>query len=76
MEVLETIGKHKYKNRTNMEIDWEQRRYEIAKDVLNAILQLPSPTIAAHNTNMTVMEYNVRLSVKYSDALIEELKKK
>ena len=34
MEVLETIGKHKYKNRTNMEIDWEQRRYEIAKDIL------------------------------------------
>ena len=57
-------------------INWEQRRYEIAKDVLNAILQLPSPTIAAHDTDMTVMEYNVRLSVKYSDALIEELKKK
>lgn len=57
-------------------INWEQRRCEIAKDVLNAILQLPSPTIAAHDTDMTVMEYNVRLSVKYSDALIEELKKK
>ena len=58
------------------EIDWEQRRYEIAKDVLNAILQLPSPTITAHDANMTVMEYNVRLSVKYADALIKELKKK
>lgn len=59
-----------------IDINWEQRRYEIAKDVLNAILQLPSPTIAAHDTNMTIMAYNVRLSVKYSDALIEELKKK
>lgn len=57
-------------------IDWEQRRYEIAKDVLNAILQLPSPTVAAHDANTTVMAYNVRLSVRYSDALIEELKKK
>lgn len=56
---------------TNKEIDWEQRRYEIAKSVLNAILQLPSPTIAAHDCN-----YNARLSVKYADALIEELKKK
>ncbi len=65
-----------FRESQSKEIDWEQRRYEIAKDVLNAILQLPSPTIAAHDTNMTVMEYNVRLSVKYSDALIEELKKK
>ena len=65
-----------FRKSQSKEIDWEQRRYEVAKDVLNAILQLPSPTIAAHDTNMTVMEYNVRLSVKYSDALIEELKKK
>lgn len=65
-----------FRESQSKEIDWEQRRYEIAKDVLNAILQLPSPTIAAHDTDMTVMEYNVRLSVKYSDALIEELKKK
>lgn len=65
-----------FRESQSKEIDWEQRRYEIAKDVLNAILQLPSPTVAAHDTNMTVMEYNVRLSVKYSDALIEELKKK
>ena len=57
-------------------ISWEQRRYEIAKDVLNAILQLPSPTAEAHDCNISVMAYNVRLSVKYSDALIEELKKK
>lgn len=59
-----------------IDVNWEQRRYEIAKDVLNAILQLPSPTIAAHDANMTIMAYNVRLSVKYSNMLIEELKKK
>lgn len=56
-------------------INWEQRRYEIAKDILNAILQLPSPTVAAHDCNMSVMVYNARLSVKYADVLIEELKK-
>lgn len=65
-----------FRESQSKEIDWEQRRYEIAKDVLNTILQLPSPTIAAHHANMTVMAYNVRLSVKYADALIEELKKK
>lgn len=57
-------------------IDWEQRRYEIAKSVLNAILQLPSPRIAASDCNMSIMTYNVKLSVRYADALIEELKKK
>lgn len=56
-------------------INWEQRRYEIAKDILNAVLQLPSPTVAAHDCNMSVMVYNARLSVKYADVLIEELKK-
>lgn len=65
-----------FRESQSKEIDWEQRRYEIAKDVLNAILQLPSPTVAAHDANMTVMAYNVRLSVKYADALIKELKKK
>ena len=65
-----------FRESQSKEIDWEQRRYEIAKDVLNAILQLSSPTMEANDTNMTVMAYNVRFSVKYSDALIEELKKK
>lgn len=44
-----------FRESKSKEVDWEQRRYEIAKDVLNAILQLPSPTIAAHDTNMTAM---------------------
>lgn len=65
-----------FRESQSKEIDWEQRRYEIAKSVLNAILQLPLPTIAAHDCNMSVMVYNARLSVKYADALIEELKKK
>lgn len=65
-----------FRESQSKEIDWEQRRYEIAKDVLNAILQLPSPKIAAHDCNMSIMAYNARLSVKYADALVEELKKK
>lgn len=65
-----------FRESQSKEIDWEQRRYEIAKDVLNVILQLPSPIAEAFDCNISVMAYNVRLSVKYADALIDELKKK
>lgn len=47
-------------------IDWEQRRYEIAKDVLTALLS--NPTIRGEYASSKV-------AVDYADALIEELKK-
>ena len=43
-------------------IDWEQRRYEIAKHILSKTFILGSPKGSAEN------------SVKFADALIEELK--
>ena len=50
------------------QIDWEQRRYEIAKDALAALL-----------SNFTIggvyASYS-KVAVDYADALIEELKKK
>ncbi len=46
------------------EIDWEQRRYEIAKDVLIAHLHYPRNK-----------EDMATLSVMVADTLIEELKK-
>lgn len=46
-------------------IDWEQRRYEIAKDVLAALL-----------INLTRVDTSYsKVAVDYADALIEELKK-
>ncbi len=48
-------------------IDWEQRRYEIAKDVFCTFIQAQYPC----NSNRVVED-----TVKYTDALIEELKKK
>lgn len=65
-----------FRESQSKEIDWEQHMYEIAKDVLNAILQLQSPKITVHDCNMSIIAYNARLSIKYADALIEELKKK
>ena len=54
------------KNKVIMkEIDWEQRRYEIAKDVLCAFLQ-------KYNNGYKMTAEN---AVDCADALIEELKK-
>ena len=47
------------------EIDWEQRRYEIAKDVLSTLVSDP---------NIADCEIPPE-AVRYADALIKELKK-
>lgn len=47
------------------EIDWEQRRYEIAKDVLSTLVSDP---------NLADCEIP-SAAVRYADALIKELKK-
>lgn len=47
------------------EIDWEQRRYEIAKDVLSTLVS--DPIIADCEIPSK--------AVRYADALIKELKK-
>lgn len=53
-------------------IDWEQRRYEIAKDAVNGILA--APVIEGVDPNPTV-EYIAKKAVIIADALISELKK-
>ena len=56
---------HYDRNDNNIkEIDWEQRRYEIAKDVLSALISSP---------NLSDCEMPA-VAVKFADALIEELK--
>ena len=44
-------------------IDWEQRRYEIAKHILPRVFAFGEP------------KYSATYAVSYADALIEELKK-
>ena len=60
-------------------IDWEQRRYEIAKDMLCAIYRDEGnerrsidPGIEFEYQNL---ESNAREAVRYANVLIEELKK-
>ena len=48
-------------------IDWEQRRYEIAKDVMTASFTQPM-------AGVSIASY-VHNCVQWADALIEELKK-
>ena len=47
---------------SNKNIDWEQRRYEIAKHILSKTFILGSPNGSANN------------AVRFADALIETLK--
>ena len=57
---------HYTKDNNNIkEIDWEQRRYEIAKDVLSTLVS--DPNIADCEIPSA--------AVYYADALIKELKK-
>ena len=52
-------------------IDWEKRRYEIAKEAMNGFLS--APIVDGVNPNPSVKDI-VTLSVKFADALIKELK--
>lgn len=54
------------------DIDWEQRRYEIAKTVVHG--QLTGPIIDGVDPNPSITDL-AKLAVKIADALIAELKK-
>lgn len=54
-----------------IQIDWEQRRYEIAKYILAARYSIPDRLLPQG----TPQSYSAE-AVKVADALIEELKKK
>lgn len=51
-------------------IDWEQRRYEIAKSMMEAFL-----SNSCSNVYMNTYENHAQEAVKYADMLIDELKK-
>lgn len=54
------------------EINWEQRRYEIAKEAMNGLLA--SPIVKGVVPNLP-MDYIAMNAVRIADCLIEELKK-
>ena len=70
METLSAVraAARKYVNTTNG-IDWEQRRYEIAKDVLSARLANPQSWSGANFDK----ENFVETCVEYAEILIKKL---
>ena len=75
----ESKGKYYYKNeleflvdkdKLDLFIEWEQRRYEIAKEVMNRILA--ASVVAGIHQNQSPKDV-AAFSIKYADALIEEL---
>lgn len=64
---------------THKQIDWEQRRYEIAKDMLCAIYIDEGNEKRSTDTDVEFeyqsLEGNAREAVRYANVLIEELKK-
>lgn len=63
-----------------IEIDWERRRYEIAKAIFPFASQLTTDTFRSGrkvegSAGKTVMQVCAETTLYYADALIEELKK-
>lgn len=63
----------------NIEINWEQRRYEIAKEMLAAIYLDDGNAGRADDSELGFefksLQGSAREAVRFADALIEELKK-
>lgn len=58
------------KMKDQREIDWEQRRYEVAKGILTAFM-----SNSCSNVYSGTPENQAKDAVLYADALINELKK-
>ena len=54
-----------------IDINWEQRRYEIAKDILTAWCSNPD-----RGTGLVIPKTDSSSAVRYADALIKALKEK
>ncbi|WP_443933951.1 hypothetical protein [Phocaeicola plebeius] len=52
------------------EVDWEARRYEIAKDAMQGVLSNP-----AFCNTYTNKDFPIKIAIYSADKLIEELKK-
>lgn len=76
-QYMETVIR-KGRRMSSGEIDWEQRRYEIAKDMMAAIMN--NPDIAAGvacepEPREDIPATLAKLSLTFADALVDELKK-
>ena len=73
MDYMNSVCSMNRKMRDQREIDWEQRRYEIAKDIFTGLLAHGDGDVRSFshgNLQMTAAD-----CVREANALIEELKK-
>ena len=56
------------------DIDWEQRRYEIAKEMLHDCFKFYDGVVKLMDIKK-IIDCSTKLSIKYADALIEKLKR-
>lgn len=66
-EAYITLAEPQEQPTPKQQIDWEQRRYEIAKDILSTMFFHPKPAINRRE--------DIDFAVKVADILIEKLKK-
>lgn len=69
--VCEEPGTNDYTHTSGKEIDWEQRGYEIAKDILTAWC-----SNSDRGTGLGIPKNDSAAAVRYADALIKALKEK
>ena len=60
---------------TDTTIDWERRRYEIAKEFLPTAAMAVNAEQKDWMNGMTYQKASAIVAIRYADALIEELKK-
>lgn len=75
------INKNKALVRSLETINWEQRRYEIAKDMLPTTTEMVCDVLrrgckVEGSHGKTIMQMAAERAVWYADALIEELRRK
>ena len=72
LDLQDALSQDMEQNKNDKKIDWEERRYSIAKSVVCA--QITAPIIPGVDPNPSVPDL-VKRSVLITDALIDELKK-
>ena len=72
MQYMESVIEMNRRQR-NSEIDWEQRRYEIVKEMMPVIYEQCVDALKLGQRSK--YEYVAKRAVRFADLLIEELKK-
>lgn len=72
MDTMRAIESMNRKMKDQREIDWGQRRYEVARDILSGNLEYLSQRVTLMDETHEAV---ARAAVYYADALIAELKK-